>query len=256
MLVLADARATRAKNKCTGQAHDSFACDCSPRDCFARDCSARRCFRCAVDPPAVDINTGCWVTRDRKVHQPGRQRVTLAGCRHGSFGRWTAIEGQGGCASGRKLRTNRARRCSFTVNRTDKGSKLQRASSRRSGGRAAPTRSRRVARPGIRSPAGGGEQGRCERPKRPDGQSRSGCRCERRHRECRPPWRRSERNFAHGAIGGAYFSLVWASRRRHFGMGGDEGGQYARRAISWNPSPCKRSRRPALREQAPRTRPG
>ena len=66
----------------------------------------------------------------------------------------------------------------------------------------------------------------------------------------------ARRIFAHGAIGGAYFSLVWASRRRHFGMGGDEGGQYARRAISWNPSPRNRSRRPALREQAPRTRPG
>ena len=67
---------------------------------------------------------------------------------------------------------------------------------------------------------------------------------------------KERRNFAHGAIGGAYFSLVWASRRRHFGMGGDEGGQYARRAISWNPFPCCRSRRPAPREQAPRTRPG
>ena len=69
-------------------------------------------------------------------------------------------------------------------------------------------------------------------------------------------WRRSGGIFAHGAIGGAYFSLVWASRRRHFSMGGDEGGQYTRRAISWNPSPRNRSRRPALREQAPRTRPG
>ena len=190
---------------------------------FARDCSARDCFRWAVDPPAVDINTGCWVTRDRKVHRPGRERVTLAGCREGRFNCWTAIEGQRGCASGRNLRANRTGRRFFTINRTDKGSKLQRASSRRSGGRAATTRSRRVARPGIRSPAGGSEQGRCERPKRPDGQSRSGCRCERRDRECRQPRRRNERNFAHGAIGGAYFSLVWAPRRRHFGMGGDEG---------------------------------
>ena len=161
------------------------------RDFSARDCFARRCFRWPVDPPAVDINTGCWVTRDRKVHKPGRQRVTLAGCRQGRFSRWTAIEGQRGCASGRNLRANRTGRRFFTVNRTDKGSKLQRASGRRSGGRAAPARSRRVAHPGIRSPAGGGEQGRCERAKRPDGQSRSGCRCERRDRECRPRRRRS-----------------------------------------------------------------
>ena len=135
-----------------------------PSDCSARD---RFPMRQLIRRPSTSNHRVLGHQGSRRY--TGRERASaspLAGCREGRFNCWTAIEGQRGCANGRNLRANRTGRCFFTINRTDKGSKLQRASSRRSGGRAAPARSRRVARPGIRSPAGGSEQGRCERPKR------------------------------------------------------------------------------------------
>ena len=188
---------------------------------FARDCSARDCFRWAVDPPAVDINTGCWVTRDRKV--TGRTRARHPRRMSGGALTVDRDRGQRGCASGQKPSRELPHRTTLLhrINRTDKGSKLQRASSRRSA--AGPRPPVRVVWPVPVSevqPAEVSKAG-CER------QSarmvrRSGCRCERRDR-VPPARRRTSETSRMGQLAGAYFSLVWAPRRRHFGSGGDEG---------------------------------